>query len=65
MDMYLMSLVSEAFDAYNRVAKKKLDWKKDIIERIRYMQTEEEVKKLIAELHSETLAINIKKKMKK
>lgn len=54
MDMYLMSLVSEAFDAYNRVAKEKLDWKKDIIERIRYMQTEDEVKTLIEELKEKT-----------
>lgn len=55
MDMYLMSLVSEAFDAYNRVAKEKLDWKKDIIERIRYMQTEDEVKTLIEELKEKTV----------
>lgn len=55
MDMHLMSLVSEAFDAYNRVAKEKLDWKKDIIERIRVMQNEDEVKALIEELKAKTL----------
>jgi hypothetical protein len=56
MDMYLMSLVSEAFDRYNATANKKdkLDWKKDIIERIRYMQTEDEVKMLIEELKEKT-----------
>lgn len=56
MDMYLMSLVSEAFDRYNATASKKdkLDWKKDIIERIRYMQTEDEVKTLIEELKEKT-----------
>lgn len=57
MDMYLMSLVSEAFDRYNATASKKdkLDWKKDIIERIRYMQTEDEVKMLIEELKEKTV----------
>lgn len=57
MDMYLMSLVSEAFDRYNATASKKdkLDWKKDIIERIRYMQTEDEVKTLIEELKEKTV----------
>lgn len=56
MDMYLISLVSEAFDRYNATASKKdkLDWKKDIIERIRYMQTEDEVKTLIEELKEKT-----------
>lgn len=54
MEMYLMSLVAEAFDAYNRVAKEKLDWKKDIIERIRIMQNEDEVKELIEELKAKT-----------
>lgn len=57
MDMYLISLVSEAFDRYNATASKKdkLDWKKDIIERIRYMQTEDEVKTLIEELKEKTV----------
>lgn len=57
MDMYLMSLVSEAFDRYNATASKKdkLDWKQDIIERIRYMQTEDEVKTLIEELKEKTV----------
>lgn len=57
MDMHLMSLVSEAFDRYNATASKKdkLDWKKDIIERIRYMQTEDEVKTLIEELKEKTV----------
>lgn len=52
MDMHLMTLISEAFDRYNATASKKnrLDWKKDIIERIRYMQTEEEVKMFIEEI---------------
>ena len=55
--MYLISLVSEAFDRYNATASKKdkLDWKKDIIERIRYMQTEDEVKTLIEELKEKTV----------
>ena len=56
MDMYLMSLVSEAFDKHNATVgkAKQLDWKKDIIERIRYMQNEEEVKALIEELKEKT-----------
>lgn len=57
MDMYLMTLVSEAFDRYNATVSKKdkLDWKKDIIERIRYMQTEEEIQMLIEELKNKTV----------
>ena len=57
MDMHLMTLVSEAFDRYNAtvIGKDKLNWKKDIIERIRYMQTEEEVKMLIEELKEKTV----------
>lgn len=57
MDMHLMTLVSEAFDRYNATVsgKDKLNWKKDIIERIRYMQTEEEVKMLIEELKERTV----------
>ena len=52
-----MTLVSEAFDRYNAtvIGKDKLNWKKDIIERIRYMQTEEEVKMLIEELKEKTV----------
>lgn len=57
MDMHLMTLVSEAFDRYNATVSKKdkLDWKKDIIERIRYMQTEEEIQTLIEELKEKTI----------
>lgn len=57
MDIHLMTLVSEAFDRYNAtvIGKDKLNWKKDIIERIRYMQTEEEVKMLIEELKEKTV----------
>lgn len=64
MDMHLMTLVSEAFDRYNATVSKKdkLDWKKDIIERIRYMQTEKDIQMLIEELKEKTV---IKGKSKK
>lgn len=63
MDMHLMTLVSEAFDRYNATVSKKdkLDWKKDIIERIRYMQTEEEIQMLIEELKEKTIKGKSKK----
>lgn len=54
MDMHLMALLSEAFDRYNATAAQKLNWKQDIIARVKTMQTEDEVKALIEELKNKT-----------